>query len=68
MRGLLALVELLTPPGWAVVVLVAGLAAYDARRRVETVWLANLGIPEWRLALIAALPPAVMEAAIGLLT
>ncbi len=49
-------------------VLVAGLAAYDARRQSETVLLANLGIPEWRLAVIAALPPALMETVIGLLT
>jgi len=67
-RGLLAVLKLLTPPGWAVVVLVAGLAAHDARRRSETVLLANLGIPEWHLALIAALPPAVMETLIGLFT
>jgi hypothetical protein len=65
---MLALVGLLAPPGWAVVVLVAGLAIYDARRRSETVLLADFGIPEWRLAVVAALPAALMETLIGLLT
>jgi hypothetical protein len=67
-RGFLALLDLLTPPGWAVVGLVVWLATYDARRRSETVLLADFGIPEWRLALVAALPPAVLEVLIGLLT
>ena len=34
---------------------------FDGRRHGETVFLANLGIPEWRLAAVAAVPPLVLE-------
>ena len=56
------------PAALAVVALTAGLTAIDGRQHSETVLLANLGVPEWHLVLLAMLPPAVFEAVIQALT
>lgn len=68
-RGLLLFVGLTVataPVALAIVALTAWLATLDGRRHGETVLLANLGIPEWRLAAVAAAPPAVFETAVRL--
>lgn len=68
-RGFLLFLGFLVPsPSAAVgiVVLTAWLGAYDARRSSETILLANLGIAEWKLALVAAVPAALFELTIQL--
>ena len=79
-RGLLLVAGLLLPtlpgavqlvptlPGaGAVVALTALLTALDGRRHSETVLLANLGVPESRLVLIAMIPPGALETMIQVL-
>jgi len=50
-----------------VVALTVGLTTWDGRRLSEHVFLANLGIPVWVLALAAAVPPLSCELTIRFL-
>jgi len=62
--ALLALFKVLSlePPAMlAVVAVVAWLTSLHGRRTSEHVFLANLGVPEWVLVIVAALPPSLLE-------
>jgi uncharacterized membrane protein len=50
----------------AIVSLTAWLTTLEARRYSETVLLANLGISEWRLFALGAVPAAVLETVVRL--
>src|SRR5881397_4020541 len=55
------------PAAGLVVALTVGLTTWDGRRLSEHVFLANLGIPVWVLALAAAVPPLSCELTIRFL-
>jgi hypothetical protein len=68
-RGLLLFVGLTVPAtatAIAIVSLTAWLTTLEARRYSETVLLANLGISEWRLFALGAVPAAVLETVVRL--
>jgi hypothetical protein len=69
-RGFLLFVGLTVPSlpaAVGIVTLTAWLTVWDGRRHGETVLLANLGVPQWRLAVVAALPAVVFETVIQVL-
>lgn len=49
------------PASAAIVVVAVTFTILDERRRRQTVFLANLGISELALAVVAAVPPTVLE-------
>jgi len=49
------------PTRVGIVLVTAFLTTFDGRRHGETLFLANLGIPEWRLAAVAAVLPLLLE-------
>jgi hypothetical protein len=64
-RMFMAVAELLDPNLAAeavVLLLVAGLVAWDARRRDEDLFLANLGVPLWAVALVGVIGALPLEA------
>jgi hypothetical protein len=70
-RAMLAMVGLTTATvatAILIIALTAWLTAYDGRRSGEDLLLANFGVPEWVLALIAAIPATAFEVIIGALS
>ena len=68
-RGGLLFVRMLVPSVSAavgIVAVTAWIGVLEARRSSETILLANLGIAEWQLALVAAVPAAAFEIVIQL--
>jgi len=64
LRGLLLILGIVSPPlpvSILVISLTAALTALDSRRQSETIFLANLGTPEWTLVLTASAPPVLLE-------
>jgi hypothetical protein len=49
-----------------IIVVTVALVLWDGRRRNEHLFLANLGVPLRALAIIAALPPLVLEMGLSL--
>lgn len=63
-RFMLSFSELLVPTvaaAYAIVALAAGLALWDGHRSSEVVFVANLGVPAWRIFALATIPPASAE-------
>jgi len=59
--GLFGAISLEPPAILAVVALVVWLTTLYGRRASEHVFLANLGVPEWLLMIVAAIPPCLLE-------
>lgn len=67
LRGFLLFLGLTIPAipnAIAIVALTAWLTTRDGLRHGETVLLANLGVPGWRLGVVAAIAPAICESLI----
>ena len=71
LRGMLFILFTLVVPSFAAAALIVGVTALlttmEGRRRNEHVFLANLGVQVWFLALAAAVLPLVGELAVRLL-
>ena len=71
LRGMLFILFTLVVPSFAAAALIVGVTALlttmEGRRRNEHVFLANLGVQVWSLALVAAVLPLVGELAVRLL-
>jgi hypothetical protein len=62
------LIVLTTPAAGFMALLAAWLTLFDARRRGEALFLADLGVPSGVLVLVALGPPAAGEAIVRLLS
>jgi hypothetical protein len=64
--AMLKAISLAPPAAVGIVALVSWLTLLDGRRLHEDVFLGNLGVSEWPVAVAAAVPPALLEILVAL--